>query len=582
MRGRIRFLPLIDLFAENSRRFFWSLILFLTFFSGCAHLSPTSSSSYIWRSTKREPVWIRHDLPPRSGFVYLRSTATSRTSLAEARAQARENLADALVKRFVSEKFHFTKASREKLKKHILDDLQLTGPLVVVDSWETKTLPHSENPFLIQRSVWILVRAPSGYVPALRRELKEADRERFRRIRVRHQNIERALRQKDGTTILLLLAENRRGFRSIHAKSSLSADDQRRFARYLKAEDTLWSAFRGSSVLRSLQTAGHSVKIYLPLRRPTSFLLYAGFKISKKDYPLTGFLPQMSLSPVLPLLPFPPPPLYWRGSDVSASPYRVLSLYWSADLGWYDRYRDSDRLVYHCTRTSFSGMSRCQVDRWPLAGETSSLELRLDFPKNGPEGNLLQKAAEKVRGKIPVRFPGSRGSHPLFVRIRGGASEEIGPKSLVSGQREFGEPFKEDLVQKGFLVFPGSGRAGEKQSLFLKTHRPFTLDVRWKSSKRLSKTLGGTLFVLDRIDWAASVSGPPGAILWAGQGHVFGTGVGKGEATVEALKELRRSLVNTLSRLLWVRPAERPDDRFIVMRLSLLDGRAYCGEEESP
>ena len=582
MRGRIRFLSLIDLFPEISRKFSWSLILFLIFFSGCAHLSTGSASSDIWRSTKREPVWIRHDLPPRSGFLYLRSAASSRTSLAEARKQARKNLADALVNRFVSEKIHFTKASREKLEKHILDDLQLTGPLVVVDSWETKTLPHPENPFLIQRNVWILVRVPAGYVPALRREFETADRSRFRRIRVRHQNIERALRKKDGTTILFLLAQNRRGFRSIHAWSSLPVDDQKRLAHYLKVEDALWREFRASSVLRSLQSAGHSVKIYLPLRRPTILFLYAGFKISGKEYPLTGFLPRMFLSPALPMLPFPPPPVYWRGSDVSDSPYRVLSLYWSADLGWYDRYRDFNRLVYHCLRTSFSGVSQCQVDRWPLAGEVSSLNLRLDYPKNGKERNLLQKAAEKVRGRIPVRFPGPRGSHPLFVRLREGSSDETGHRALVAGKREFAEHLREDLVQKGFLVFPGSGKAGERQSSFLKTHRPFFLEVRWKSSRRLLKTLGGTPFVLEQFDWSASVSDNRGIRLWSRRGIVTGTGVGEKEATSEALHELRRSLSGTLSRLLWVRPAERPDDRFIVMRLSLLDGRAYCGEEKSP
>ena len=100
--------------------------------------------------------------------------------------------------------------------------------------------------------------------------------------------------------------------------------------------------------------------------------------------------------------------------------------------------------------------------------------------------------------------------------------------------------------------------------------------------KRVSKTLGGTSFTLSQIEWSAAVSDVRGEILWRSRGSLSGTGIGEKEAIGEALSELRKSLVKTLSRLLWVRPAERPDDRFAVMRMSLLDGRAYCGEEDSP
>jgi hypothetical protein len=71
-------------------------------------------------------------------------------------------------------------------------------------------------------------------------------------------------------------------------------------------------------------------------------------------------------------------------------------------------------------------------------------------------------------------------------------------------------------------------------------------------------------------------------MLWNARGNLSGAGLGEEEALNEAMNGLRKTLAEKLSRLLWVRPAEMPDDRFVVMRMSLLDGRAYCGEEESP
>ncbi len=584
MRGRNRFFPLIDFFSGNPTRLSsWVLIFFLTAFSGCARLSPGPSQTDIWRSTEREPVWIRHDLPPGDGFVYLKASASSRTNRGDAREKARGSLADMLVGRFVSEGFHFTDRSRRSFYRRLLGDIASDhGPLRVVDSWETKTLPNPANPFLVERHAWILVRAPADFVSSLGKELQTVDRERFRRIRSRHRKIYREMKKEDGTEPLLLLAENRRAFRSIHSRKSLSRDNLRQFDRYVKSEYALWSEFAGSATVRSVHFGRrHPMRIPLPLERPTLFLLEARFKMAKRRYPLQNFDPRLSLSPVLSLLPFPPPPILWRGKDVSSSPYRLLSLYWSADLGWYDRYKEKNRLVYRCLPTSLSGTSQCHVYRWPLAGESSILHVRFK-PVKKDEGNLLkQDVAKKVHGRFPVRFPGPRGRHPLMVLVQPESSgRPNGPR--LAARIRFLDLLKNDLSGKGFLIVPSGGQSVADASSSIKLHQPFRLTIRWRFPKGLSKSLGGSSFVVRQIVWNASVSDPRGIMLWNARGNLSGAGVGEEEALNEAMNGLRKTLAEKLSRLLWVRPAELPDDRFVVMRMSLLDGRAYCGEEESP
>lgn len=582
MRGRNRIFHLSDLFPRSRICCPWIVLFLFLVVSGCAHFSTGSSASDIWRSTSREPVWIRHDLPPQNGFVYLKSSATSRTSLADARNKAKGALADMLVGRFLSMGFHFTDRSRESYRQRILESIALQEKsLSVVDSWETKTLPDPRNPFLIERHAWILVRAASDYVESFRQKLETSDRERFDRIRRRHREIYQRLRGNDGTKILLLLARNRRAFRSIHALKTLSPDDRKRFDRYLKNEFVLWDQFMGSATVRSLDFGRRPLRISSPFEGPTVFSLDAAFRMAGREYPLQNFKPVMFLQPVLSLLPFPPPPILWRGTDVSSSPYRLLSLYWSADLGWYDRYKEKNRLVYHCTPTSAYGKSLCQVRRWPLPVKSAILKVGLEPLKKDGESPLRKYVAEKVHGRFPVWFPGPRGSHPLEVQVLRDSGEPLNG-ARVEGQIRFVRDLERDLSSDGFWVVHSDTGPKSRGPAFRHSHQRFRLILHWSFLGERSKKLGATSLVIRQIVWNASVSNFRGETLWGTRGKVSGAGVGPTEAMNEALAGLRKTVAKKLSALLWRRPTELPDDRFSVMRMSLLDGRSFCGEDESP
>lgn len=563
-----------------------ALLALVLFLDGCARLETASGPHAVWQSAPREPVWVRHALPPAKGNVYLVASAKSRASRREALGKARAKLAETLVTRLEEAGFHFTPASRGTLLEEFRGEMSnRKGPLVLEDFWEYETQPDGRNPFLLERHAWILVRAPVDFLRKVKERLGARDRWRFRRIRNRHLRLLRLLKKEDGTPALLLLAKNRHSFQEIHSLASLPQGDRNRYARILKEEYGLWSQFLGSSSVHSPFTEGHPLRVTNATGERTTFSLDARFRDNVRSHAISGFVPVLSLRPVLPLLPFPPPPILWRGDGVKNSPYRALSLYWSADLGWYGQYRIKNRLLYRCSRTAGDGESRCYVDRWPASGKRSLVHVGLAPGGNISDAMVARVIANKVHDRFPVLFPGPRGTHrlDLFVSMD---PPFHGKKRGPEENTDFLKKFLSDLSREGFLV-----RAAENQHVpvnrnTFQKHRNDSSEalllLHWHPLGSRSRMMGDNTLVVRKIGWNAEVRDGGGNVLWGAAGKLSGAGLSDKEALGEALDLLGKKVSGALSRLLWVRPMEAPDDRFMVMRASLLDSRAFCREDVSP
>lgn len=583
---RYKHLRTIRLLPERLRRFrtaFWLLVLIL---DGCAHIETDSGPPSVWQSAPQEPVWVHHSLPPSRGNVFLVAQARSRASRQDALEKARTTLAESLVRHLEASGLHFTAGTRRTLLDRFRGEISRRNrPLVLVDSWEYETQPDSRNPFLLERHAWILVRAPAAFLPKVEEKLRSMDRQRFSRIRNRHLRLLRYLKQEDGTPSLILLARNRHSFREIHAIASLSREDRERYARILKEEYGLWSQFLGSASIRSSFDSDHPLRVMDATGKETSFSLDARFRDNVRSHGIAGFAPILSLRPVLPLLPFPPPPIQWRGGSVEKSPYRALSLYWSGDLGWYGQYRAKNRLLYRCSRTSGDGESRCRVDHWPASGRTSMVHVGLAPGDKKTDSKVAGDIANKVHDRFPVVFPGPRETHRLKISVfmdpslhgNGFASQE---------EADFLKNFASDLFREGFVVrLPGKQGKIVQRISSRETSASFSqaeLRLHWHLLDSRSRILGGNNLVVRRIGWRAEVREAGNHVLWGASGELSGAGVGGKEALEEGLDMLGKKVSRALSRLLWVRPGEEPDDRFMVMRIPLLDGRAYCAEDLSP
>ncbi|MHB1925788.1 MAG: hypothetical protein ACYCRD_00765 [Leptospirillum sp.] len=565
------------------RTAFWFLVLIL---DGCAHIETDSGPTAVWQSAPQEPVWVHHALPPSRGNVYLVAQAKSRAGRPEALEKAREKLAESLVKRLEASGLHFTAGTRRTLLERFRGDTsRRNGPLVLVDSWEYETQPDTRNPFLLERHAWILVRAPVNFLRNVEEELGARDRQRFRRIRNRHLRLLGYLKQEDGTPSLILLAKNRRSFREIHAIASFSQKDRERYFLILKEEYGLWNQFLGSSSIRSSYNVDHPLKVTDTTGRKTTFSLYARFRDNFRSHGISGFVPVLSLRPVLPLLPFPPPPILWRGGGVGNTPYRALSLYWSGDLGWYGQYRVKNRLLYRCSRTSGDGKGQCRVDRWPASGNTSLVHVGLVPGDDKTDSTVARDIANKVHGRFPAEFPGPRETHRLKISVSVDPSFH-GNSLGLQEEADFLKNFASDLSREGFVVrLPGNQGKVRRRISPREIGGAFSeaeLRLHWHPLDARSRILGGNNLVVRRIGWGAEVRDAGNHVLWGASGELSGAGVGRKEALEEAMDMLGKNVSRTLSRLLWVRPGEEPDDRFMVMRAPLLDGRAYCVEDLSP
>ena len=267
------------------------------------------------------------------------------------------------------------------------------------------------------------------------------------------------------------------------------------------------------------------------------------------------------------------------------SPYRALSLYWSGDLGWYGQYRAKNRLLYRCSRTSGDGESRCRVDHWPASGRTSMVHVGLAPGDKKTDSKVAGDIANKVHDRFPVVFPGPRETHRLKISVfmdpslhgNGFASQE---------EADFLKNFASDLFREGFVVrLPGKQGKIVQRISSRETSASFSqaeLRLHWHLLDSRSRILGGNNLVVRRIGWRAEVREAGNHVLWGASGELSGAGVGGKEALEEGLDMLGKKVSRALSRLLWVRPGEEPDDRFMVMRIPLLDGRAYCAEDLSP
>lgn len=576
----------IRLLPESFFRFraaFWFFFLIL---DACAHIETDSGPPAVWQSAPQEPVWVHHALPPSRGNVYLVAPAESRAGRPEALEKARVTLAESLVKRLEASGLHFTAGTRRTLLDRFRGEIsRQKGPLVLVDSWEYETQPDTRNPFLLDRHAWILVRAPVDFLRKVEAKLRSRDRQRFRRIRNRHLRLLGYLKQEDGTPSLILLAKNRHSFREIHTIASLSREDRERYALILKEEYGLWSQFLGSSSIRSSYNLDHPLRVTDASGKETSFSLDARFRDNIRSHGISGFVPILSLRPVLPLLPFPPPPILWRGGSVETAPYRALSLYWSGDLGWYGQYRLKNRLLYRCSRTSGDGESQCRVVHWPASGKSSLVHVGLAPGDEKTDSNVARDIANKVHGRFPVLFPGPRETHRLKISVSMDPSFD-GHSLGLQEEPAFLKNFASDLSREGFVVrLPGNQGKSMRRISPRKTNGAFSLaDLRlhWHLLDSRSRILGGNKLVVRRIGWRAEVRDGGNHVLWGASGELSGAGVGGREALEEALDMLGRKVSRTLSRLLWVRPGEEPDDRFTVMRFPLLDGRAYCAEDLPP
>lgn len=575
----------IRLLPESFFRFrtvFWLLVLIL---DGCAHIETDSGPTAVWQSAPQEPVWVHHALPPSRGNVYLVARAKSRAGRPETLAKARETLAESLVKRLEASGLHFTAGSRRTLLERFRGEIsRRKGPLVLVDSWEYETQPDTRNPFLLERHAWVLVRAPVNFLRNIKEELGSMDRQRFRRIRNRHLRLLAYLKQEDGTPSLILLAKNRRSFREIHAIASLSREDRKRYFLILKEEYGLWNQFLGSSSIRSSYNMDHPLKVTDATGSKTSFSLDARFRDNLRSHGISGFVPVLFLRPVLPLLPFPPPPILWRGGGVENTPYRALSLYWSGDLGWYGQYREKNRLLYRCSRTSGDGEGQCRVDRWPASGKTSLVHVGLVPGDDKTDSKVAWDLAKKVHGRFPVEFPGPRETHRLKISVSVDTSFH-GNSLGLREEADFLKNFASDLSREGFVVRLPGNRGKVLRRISREIGGAFSeaeLRLHWHPLDSRSRILGGNKLVVRRIGWRAEVRDAGNHVLWGASGELSGAGVGGKEALEEALDMLGKNVSRTLSRLLWVRPGEEPDDRFMVMRAPLLDGRAYCVEDLSP
>jgi len=577
---------IIRLLPESFSRFGTAVGLLFLILAGCAHIETDSGPPTVWQSAPQEPVWVHHALPPSRGNVYLVARAKTRAGRPEALEEARKTLAESLVKRLEASGLHFTAGTRGTLLERFREEIsRRNGPLVLADSWEYETQPDTRNPFLLERHAWILVRAPVNFLQKFKEKLGAMDRQRFRRIQNRHLRLLRYLKQEDGTPSLIMLAKNRHSFREIHTTASLSRGDRERYALILKEEFGLWGQFLGSSSIRSPYDPDHPLEVTDTTGKTTSFSLDARFRDNLRSHGISGFVPVLSLRPVLPLLPFPPPPILWRGGSVVNAPYRALSLYWSGDLGWYGQYRFKNRLLYRCSRTIGDGESRCRVEHWPASGKSSLVHVTLAPGDDKTDSKVAMDIANKVHDRFPVVFPGPRETHRLKISIS--MDPSFHGNSLGSQEEaDFLKHFASDLSRAGFVV-----RLPENQGMVGRGISPRKISgafseaefrLHWHPLGSRSRILGGNNLVVRRIDWRAEVRDSGNHILWGASGELSGAGVGGKEALEEAMGMLGRKVSRTLSRLLWVRPGEGPDDRFMVMRLPLLDGRAYCAEDLSP
>jgi len=192
--------------------------------------------------------------------------------------------------------------------------------------------------------------------------------------------------------------------------------------------------------------------------------------------------------------------------------------------------------------------------------------------------------ANKVHDRFPVVFPGPRETHRLKISIS--MDPSFHGNSLGSQEEaDFLKHFASDLSRAGFVVrLPGNrGKVLRRISREIGgASSEAELRLHWHPLDSRSRILGGNKLVVRRIGWRAEVRDGGNHVLWGASGELSGAGVGGKEALEEALDMLGKNVSRTLSRLLWVRPGEEPDDRFMVMRAPLLDGRAYCVEDLSP